>query len=63
MQNILRPALKELSEKLEFEVSDARPNQAFWEHFDNERFIRETLEKHDLQTGINDDEKSNQGSQ
>lgn len=59
VQNILRPIIKELSRKMEFEISEARPTQTFWESFDNEHFIKETLKKHitddNLQTEIKED--------
>ncbi|MCK5705291.1 MAG: hypothetical protein KAI29_29275 [Cyclobacteriaceae bacterium] len=46
IQNMLRPAVKELADKMEFATSDARPDKTFWTNFDKENFIQESIGKH-----------------
>ncbi len=47
IQNMLRPAVKELADKMELTTSEVRPDQSFWAEFDKETFLEKTIEKHE----------------
>ncbi|MCP4263138.1 MAG: hypothetical protein GY774_37360 [Planctomycetes bacterium] len=47
IQNMLREPIKELAKKMELSFSESRPDKIFWEEFDKEKFLRESLEKHE----------------
>ena len=43
---MLRPAVKELADKLELTTSEDRPDEAFWINFDTDRFLSKSIAKH-----------------
>jgi hypothetical protein len=43
---MIRPAIESLAKQVELDLSEARPNKAFWDDFDTEAFLKETLDKH-----------------
>lgn len=43
---MLRPAVESLTKNVELNVSEARPDKASWDDFDNEAFLKDTLNKH-----------------
>jgi hypothetical protein len=42
----LRSAVESLAKQVELDVSEARPDKAFWDEFDTESFLKKTLDKH-----------------
>ena len=46
IQEPLRPAIESLAKQVELNVSEARPEKEFWDDFDSEAFLKETLGKH-----------------
>jgi hypothetical protein len=46
IQNLLRPAIEELTNKIELETSEARPDKNFWHKFNKEKFLEESKNKH-----------------
>ena len=40
MQNVLRPIVQTLSDKMELDTTDSRPSKNFWEKFDKDEFLQ-----------------------
>lgn len=46
VQNILRENIKNLSKMVEYDSKDTRPSGNFWNEFDKEQFIKDSLKRH-----------------
>ena len=46
MQNVLRPLVKTLSEKMELDTTDVRPSKEFWDSFDKDGFLQKSIDRH-----------------
>jgi len=46
MQDLLRPAVQALADKMEFQTDDRRPSADSWAEFDSKGFLKRTLAKH-----------------
>jgi len=46
MQNVLRPIVQTLSDKMELDTTDSRPSKDFWEKFDKDEFLQKSINRH-----------------
>ena len=46
IQNILRPAVKELAGQMELKVNDNRPDATFWSKYDKDGLLKRSLDKY-----------------
>jgi hypothetical protein len=46
IQNILRPAVKDLAALMELKVEDGRPDAEFWSTYDKDGLVKRCLDRH-----------------
>jgi len=46
IQGQLRPAIESLAKQVELNISEARPEEDFWDNFDTGAFLKGSLDKH-----------------
>jgi hypothetical protein len=46
IQNILRPAVQSLADRVELKTEDSRPAPEFWRDFDKDEFLEKSIARH-----------------
>jgi len=46
IQNILRPAVKDLAAQIELKIDEGRPDEDFWSTYDKDGLVKRALERH-----------------